>query len=136
MTEKTWMIAGCCAAVFALVQPALPASDGDSIFEQRCKTCHDPAIERAPGKAELAARPRADIVRSLTSGIMAPMAQGLSAEQIQSVATYLTPEARPAAPLPAAAAADPKCPVNAPIKAGRSDWSRAGFDDESTRYQP
>src|SRR5271154_53243 len=99
---------GCLALVLAAAPHALRAAEGDALFEQRCKSCHDPAIERAPGKAELAARPRADIVRSLTSGIMAPMAQGLSAEQIQSVATYLTPEARPAAPLPAAAAADPK----------------------------
>src|SRR5271168_1673723 len=145
MTQKSWIILACCAGAFAFVQPALAASDGGSIFEQRCKTCHDPAIERAPGKAELATRPRADIVRSLTSGIMATMAQGLSAEQIQAVAAYLTPDARSAAETPAerrpatpvaAAAVEPMCPNNPPIRAGSSDWASAGFDDASTRYQP
>jgi polyvinyl alcohol dehydrogenase (cytochrome) len=149
MTKKLRMIAACLTAVLATVPPALraaPASSGDELFAQRCKSCHDPAIERAPGKTELAARPRADIVVSLTSGIMAPMAQGLTAEQIQSVAAYLTPESRsasetpaerrPAAPVTAATLVDRMCAGNPPIKAGKSDWSSAGFDDASTRYQP
>ena len=145
-SEKTGLVVTCCAGAVLACSPALPAApgtDGDSIFEQRCKSCHDPAIERAPGRAELAARPRADIVRSLTSGIMAPMAEGLSAEQIQSVAAYLTPGSAPETPAeqrPAALSAptgvDPKCQVNAPIKAGKNDWPSAGFDDASTRYQP
>jgi polyvinyl alcohol dehydrogenase (cytochrome) len=150
MPEKSWTIIACLAGALAALAPALRAAptnapSGNEIFEQRCKSCHDPAIERAPGKAELAARPRADIVLALTSGIMAPMAQGLSTEQIQSVAAYLTPEARaasesaaerrPTAPVSAAVGVDPMCAANPPIKAGRSDWSSAGFDDESSRYQ-
>jgi polyvinyl alcohol dehydrogenase (cytochrome) len=140
-TEKSWLIVACLGGALAALSPALraaPAATGSEIFEQRCKSCHDPAVERAPGKVELAARPRADIIVALTSGIMAPMAQGLSAEQIQSVAVYLTPEAaarRPTAPLIPAVAVDRMCAVNPPIKAGRNDWSSAGFDDESTRYQ-
>src|SRR5271169_1266412 len=102
MTEKSWMTIACLAGALAAAPAihAAAAAGGEEIFAQRCKSCHDPAIERAPGKAEMAARPRADIVVALTSGIMAPMAQGLSAEQIQSVAAYLAPETRsaPAAP--------------------------------------
>jgi polyvinyl alcohol dehydrogenase (cytochrome) len=140
-TEKSWLIVACLGTALATLSPTLraaPATNGSEIFAQHCKSCHDPAIERAPGKAELAARPRADIVLALTSGIMAPMAQGLTAEQIQSVAAYLTPEARLSTPAPStpAAAVDRMCAVNPPIKAGGSDWSSAGFDDESTRYQP
>ena len=140
MTEKSWMMIAGLAAALATLSPELhaaPGGIGGELFEQRCKSCHDPAIERAPGKTELAARPRADIVLALTSGIMAPMAQGLTAEQIQSVAAYLTPdERRPATSLPASVGVDRMCAANPPIKAGRSDWSSAGFDDESTRYQP
>ena len=47
----------------------------------RCKACHDPAIERAPSRAELAIRPRGDIVSALTTGIMAPMAKGLTQDE-------------------------------------------------------
>jgi polyvinyl alcohol dehydrogenase (cytochrome) len=126
--------------------PTVASSAGATVFEQRCKTCHEPPIERAPGKGELAARPRADIVRSLTSGVMLPMAQGLSVDQIQAVAAYLTPEAaradgtlgvdpRPAAP-GAAAANEPFCQTHLPLKAGDSDWPSAGVDDVSSRYQP
>ncbi|MGO9933002.1 MAG: PQQ-binding-like beta-propeller repeat protein [Steroidobacteraceae bacterium] len=146
MTEKAWMFAAGAAGALLALSPAVPgapAPDGAAIFEQRCKSCHDPAVERAPGRAELAARPRADIVASLTTGIMAPLAQGLSAEQIQSVAAYLTPGAQagsepPAQGRPAATSApvDPMCEVNPPLRAGRSDWASAGFDAASTRYQP
>jgi polyvinyl alcohol dehydrogenase (cytochrome) len=139
MTKTSWMMAACLAgtlALWALASRSASASSGEDLFAQRCKSCHDPAIERAPGKAELAARPRGDIVLALTSGIMAPTAQGLSAEQIQSVAAYLTPETRPAAPQAAAAGVDRMCTNNPPIKAGKNDWSSAGFDDGSTRYQP
>src|ERR1700675_2202059 len=130
MTKKSWIIVACLTGALATMAPAVRAaqvSSGEDLFAQRCKSCHDPAIERAPGKAELAARPRADIVVSLTSGIMAPMAQGLSAEQVQSVAAYLSPETRsasetpaerPAAPVTAAAPVERMCASNPPIKGG------------------
>src|ERR1700675_4050246 len=128
MTKKSWIIVACLTGALATMAPAVraaQASSGEDLFAQRCKSCHDPAIERAPGKAELAARPRAAIVVSLTSGIMEPMAQGLSAEDIQSVAAYLTPDTRsasetpaarrPAAPVIAAALVDRMCASNPPI---------------------
>jgi polyvinyl alcohol dehydrogenase (cytochrome) len=120
--------------LFAPALLATAAPEGALIFEQRCKSCHDPAIDRAPGKSQLAATPRADIVRALSSGVMVPMAQGLSADQIQAVAAYLSPEN--AAGAAAAGSADPMCKSNPPIKAGSGDWRSAGFDEASTRYQP
>lgn len=128
-------------AAVAAVSPALRAapdsSPGVSLFLQRCQVCHDPAIERAPGKAELAARSRGDIVRALTSGVMAPMAEGMSADQIAAVAAYLSPDPELRAALPAniPAGGEPMCTSNPPIKAGSSNWASAGRDDFSTRFQ-
>jgi polyvinyl alcohol dehydrogenase (cytochrome) len=140
ITSRSWMFAA--GPILALLTwaPALCAAadlnTGQAIFTQRCQGCHDPAVERAPGKTELAARPRADIVRSLTSGVMAPMAQGLSADQIQAIAIYLTPEpSAPAAPANTQVASDPMCTGNSSIKAGTSDWASAGNEDSSSRYQ-
>jgi polyvinyl alcohol dehydrogenase (cytochrome) len=107
-------------------QPA----DGKSVFDARCKSCHEPAVERAPTRAELALRSPADIVAVLTSGVMAPMAKGLSHPDIEAVALYLAPGR------PGSAGADKPCAVNAPIQASSSDWPTLGPDDNSTRFQP
>src|ERR1700755_211743 len=63
---------------------------GESIFEKRCKSCHEPAIDRAPTKDILRTLPPGGIIDALTSGVMQPMAAGLNAEQKQSVAAYLS----------------------------------------------
>ena len=132
---------------------------GKQVWESRCKACHEPAIERAPSRAQLSQRPPADIITALTAGVMVPMAQGLSPDQIKAVADYVTQPASgeavaaPQAAQPRAAASggasevsrllavpapvgtDPMCKVNGPIKPGVSDWATVGFDDKSTRFQ-
>jgi polyvinyl alcohol dehydrogenase (cytochrome) len=123
-----------CVVAMDFATAASPAADrGATLFEQRCKLCHEPAVERAPGRPELAARPRADIVRALTSGLMAPMAQGLSADEIQSVAAYLSPDAGRAEA--AAEAKEPVCASHSPIRAAQGDWNSFGFDANSSRFQ-
>src|SRR5271165_2563881 len=78
-------------AVLTLAQQAAnQPANGEAIFNARCKSCHDPAVERAPGRLELAVRPRTDIVTALVTGVMAPMAQGLSRPEIEAVALFLT----------------------------------------------
>ncbi len=78
-------------AAFAQTAPA-PAqfSQGEAVFGSRCKVCHEPAVERAPERSELATRKPAEVVAALTSGIMKPMASGLSDDDIAAVAAYLT----------------------------------------------
>ncbi len=116
------------------------AKTGEHVFKQRCQACHDPAIERAPNLADLSARPRAAIVNALTAGIMVPMAQGLSPEQIQAVAVYLHPGEASAAAGPAVpvelARKYPLCAEHPPIVSSSSDWTSTGFDAAGTRFQP
>jgi polyvinyl alcohol dehydrogenase (cytochrome) len=109
---------------------AAPPTSGESVFNARCKMCHDPAVERAPSRAELAFRAPADIVAALTTGVMAPMAKELSRPEIEAVALFLTPGQQLGA-----AGADPLCAENGPIKAGASDWPALGPDENSTRFQ-
>jgi polyvinyl alcohol dehydrogenase (cytochrome) len=118
------------AAVLAQQTSASPAN-GEALFNARCKSCHEPAIERAPGRTELAMRPREGIVTALTTGVMAPMAQGLSRPEIEAVAAFLTPS-QTAMP----AGTDKMCSSNEPIRASASDWATLGLDENSTRFQP
>jgi polyvinyl alcohol dehydrogenase (cytochrome) len=123
---------------------AMAAPDGGAIFNQRCKSCHEPAIEHAPSRATIAAYPRANVIAILTDGEMAPMAKGLSKDEIAAVAAYLTPTASAAAGgdgrrrrgMVAPVGVDKMCEVNSPIHTGPSDWSRLGQDVGSSRYQP
>lgn len=63
---------------------------GEAIFKERCKDCHEPAVDRALTREELAAKPVAEIVAALTTGPMAPVAEGLTAEDKEAIAAYLT----------------------------------------------
>jgi polyvinyl alcohol dehydrogenase (cytochrome) len=132
-------------AAAAQAQPA--ASSGQQIYETRCQLCHEGGAPRAPSRDDLAQRSPGDIVQTLTSGVMAPMAQGLSDADKQAVAAYLTtPGQAQAAARPTGtempqvavrgpSAPDPKCAANPPIQAGPSDWASMGIDDASTRFQ-
>jgi len=77
-------------ATSAVGQTAPDRAKGQAIFEERCKACHDPAVDRAPPREELAAKPTADIVAALTTGPMAPVAEGLTPQDKQAIAAYLT----------------------------------------------
>jgi polyvinyl alcohol dehydrogenase (cytochrome) len=103
---------------------------GNDIFNARCKSCHEPPVDRAPGRAELAIRPRADVVAALTRGVMAPMAQGLSQSEIASVAQFLAP-----GPQLGPAGVDKLCALNPPIKATSADWPALGVDANTSRFQ-
>ena len=152
----------------AVAQSAAPGGEmqpGGAVFSSRCKSCHEPAIERAPDRRELATRDRADIVAALTTGVMKPMAAGLSAAEIQAVAAYLGQPARaapvagspipPAGPAAGPAAgrvatapasrrvavpsvgADKMCEGLLPaLGAGPGDWSSVNLDARATRHQP
>jgi len=119
------------AALTLAQQAATQAANGEEIFNARCKTCHDPAVERAPSRLQLAFRPRADIITSLTSGVMAPMAQGLARAEIEAVALYLAP-GQQSGP----AGTDTMCTTHGPIQASAFDWPSLGLDENSSRFQP
>lgn len=85
------LVAGAAGLATSAVGQAAPdKAKGEAIFEERCKACHDPAVDRAPSREELAARPPADIVAAMTTGPMVPVAEGLTPEDKLAVATYLT----------------------------------------------
>ena len=79
-SARSWLFGAALAAASAVsvAAHAQGAPDGQAIYETRCKACHDGGNPRAPSRADLGQRAPADIVTALTSGIMQPMAAGLS----------------------------------------------------------
>lgn len=124
------------AVAFLVIEPLVVAQEttqganGETVFATRCKSCHEPAVERAPTRDELAFRTPADVVTALTIGVMAPMAKGLSRPEIEAVALFVAPGQL------GTAGADQMCSSNDPIKAGASDWPALGPDENSSRFQP
>jgi len=90
-TAATALVAsGAILASAAVGQTAPDKARGEAIFKERCKVCHDPAVDPAPSREELAARTPEDIVAALTTGPMAPVAEGLTPVEKQAIAAYLT----------------------------------------------
>src|SRR5689334_19289782 len=88
---RAWVIAGGLAALIAGVATAQtpPSGNAEALFQSRCASCHDPNIERAPSRATLKEMAPAQIAGALESGVMAPMAQGISKDDIQILAAHL-----------------------------------------------
>lgn len=80
----------------APVPPRKPGTAGDAIavgrklFQARCASCHASGQPGTPSRADLAQLPPARIVESLLHGVMRPMAGGMSKEDANSVASFLT----------------------------------------------
>lgn len=116
------------------------------IFDARCKACHEPPVERAISRAEMAMRAPESIVAALTTGPMQPMAQGLSRADIDALAVYLSGKPLGAAgggghgrfmrPSAAPQPADVMCKADTPIRSGPSDWNGYGQNPTGARFQP
>ena len=144
MRISTWAAAAAAALGAALLAvsgagaQAPAAAGGEAVFNARCKGCHDPAIERAPGRAALAAFRPEQIVDALTNGVMKPMSAGLSDADKQAVAAYLTAGVQqvarrggPTGPI----GVDQMCAANPPIRDTGQDWTSVGLDPGSHRFQ-
>lgn len=121
------------ACVLVAAQPAsAQGTMGEALFTQRCKSCHDPAVQRAPTRLELSFRARADIVAALTTGAMKPMAAGLSADDVKAIAAFLAPSRQ----LKVAGNDAPCASQASAIQARSSDWPVLGRDEHASRFQP
>jgi polyvinyl alcohol dehydrogenase (cytochrome) len=128
MVGISWLLVGLFGMTAATVGAAQPAAaqpvNGEALFASRCKSCHDPAVGRAPGKLELLVTARREIFNAVANGVMSPMAQGLSKEEIEAIAAYLTPLQN------YAGGVDPMC-----ARVSGSDWQSPGKDTGFSHYQ-
>src|SRR5947207_6676677 len=99
---------GLSAASLSQPAPGGGAGDSEALFAARCKSCHEPAVPRAPGREQLRRLPNQEIVEALSVGVMQPMAAGLTPTQIVELAAFLTGRsAQPSEVLGLARAAPP-----------------------------
>lgn len=129
-----------CAAgsVLAAEQPALDAATrklvdrGRVVYTQHCASCHDHPRERIPHREALRYRTAGAVVRTLTRGVMHPMAEGVAVDDIRALATFLTG----AVPEPEPEPAPNRCnDPGGPVVIGPDDWPVTGGDVRNTRHQ-
>ncbi|HEV7691386.1 MAG TPA: PQQ-binding-like beta-propeller repeat protein, partial [Hyphomonadaceae bacterium] len=134
---RAWAVAGGLAVLMtsAAVAQTPPPENAEALFQRRCASCHDPNIERAPSRASLREMAPAQISGALESGVMAPMASGLSKDDIQMLAAHLGSTAQASAAQSAAAttAPVPSVPV---IWAPPAEWRGYSGGYSSQHYSP
>ena len=119
------------AAATSAEAAAAVVAHGETLFKTRCASCHDPAVDRAPPKVALTRHFPDDLAATLKTGIMQPMAAGLSDADINSIAAYLSSDGMTEqASDPAACATAAKFSMSGP---GWNGWS---IDARNSRLQP
>ena len=117
----------------------VPAPDQSNpaaaLYAQRCAQCHDHPVDRIPPRAFLGiVKTPEQVVTTLTSGVMQPMAAGLNPDQIKSLAVFVTGKEPGATHDP-----DPdanRCAAAAPpITLDPTDWNGWGHDWSNARFQ-
>ena len=113
------------------VLPAAAAVSGEAVYQKRCSSCHDAAVERAPSRATLQQLSVARILRTLDFGVMINIAYPLNRDEREAVAKFLGVD-RPDTPVPAKAyCADRTVTVGA---APSPAWNGWGPELTNTRY--
>jgi mono/diheme cytochrome c family protein len=70
--------------------PGAAPADGAALYAQRCAACHDHPQGSIPPRAWLATLPRSRIAETLSAGAMRVQAAGLSADEIEAVALFVS----------------------------------------------
>jgi polyvinyl alcohol dehydrogenase (cytochrome) len=107
---------------------------GDRLFAARCATCHTEEAGYAPARAVLTTRTVDQLVGIMTHGAMAAMAEGLSTNQIDAIARYLS---RVTTVVEGAPSEDGYCSEpSGPVRLTSGGWNGWSPDPRQSRYQP
>ncbi len=109
------------------------AAPGEALYQERCAVCHDHPKERIPPRLLLSIRSPNSVAKALTRGTMRPMAEGLSADDITALATFLTGRVPGTEPVPVA---NHCTQPGAPVTVGAHDWPVIGRDVAGSRFHP
>ncbi len=125
------------ATVFTPVAPgptlAAAGPVAAPLFASKCAGCHEPASGRAPDREQLRARPPEAVLDALTDGVMRAQAEGLTPQQIRSLAVFV---ANKTFSLPNTRLADNMCRTNPVIRPTASSWSGWANGLAGHRFQP
>jgi polyvinyl alcohol dehydrogenase (cytochrome) len=110
--------------------------DGQTLYRERCATCHEGGASRAPSRAAMEEMSQENIRFALTKGGMKPQAADLTQAQIDSLAAFLSPHVSERDLVPTdsnlCAQGGPKFDP----QANDPHWNGWGVDAAQHRFQP
>ena len=77
-------------SVVAGVQESTKSADVEDLYVQKCATCHEGGLSRAPNRTALAQMSSENIRFALTRGTMKEQAQSLTMAQIEALSKFLS----------------------------------------------
>jgi len=124
------------AGIVAAQEKTAAKNEGEALYGERCASCHDAGVARAPSRAAMAEMPPDGIRSALTTGRMSSQGANLTAAQIDAVSHFLSNQAAAQQQAPweqfaCHAAGRPLVPV-----AGQPQWNGWGADASESRFQP
>ena len=124
-------------AVIVALSMSVPAVwgavSGESVYQQRCASCHDSGNPRVPPRDELKKLPVTRILRAMDFGVMNNVASKLRQDEREAVASYLGVAGDIGQPPATAYCAERTVKLTGNGKASWNGWSPA---PTNTRYQP
>jgi len=123
------------ACVVARAQDNSTNQDAETLYGQRCASCHDGGAARAPNRAALGLISVENIRFALTSGSMTTPAAGLTPAQIEALSRYLSKQV----PATEQSAATGMCAEGGALfapEANEPHWNGWGVDSSQHRFQP
>jgi polyvinyl alcohol dehydrogenase (cytochrome) len=120
--------------VFLLCAPVW-AQDGAALYKQRCASCHEGGVARAPQAEALKQMSPENVAFALNSGSMALQAFGMNQAEIRAVSEFVTGKAMAKEPFPKTA----YCAGAGPSldqSLTRPRWNGWGVDPANHRFQP
>jgi alcohol dehydrogenase (cytochrome c) len=111
----------------SLSQPAggSGGAESEALFAARCKSCHEPPVPQAPSREQLRGRTNQEIIGALTTGVMQPMAAGLTPAQVIDLAAFITGRSATSTELLGLARAGPPPPDARPDAAAAAVLGKA-----------
>jgi polyvinyl alcohol dehydrogenase (cytochrome) len=111
------------------------AQDGAALYRQRCASCHEGGVARAPQADALKQMSPENVVFALNSGSMAFQAFGLTQAEIRAVSEFVTGKAMANEPFPKTAYCGDAGP-SLDQSLTKPRWNGWGVDQANHRFQP
>src|SRR6266581_4754086 len=117
--------------------PSIAQPNGAALYSQYCSQCHDAANSRAPGRSLLQSMTLEEVLKTLSTGSMASIAQDRTNVERTAIASFITGKGSEGSR--ASTDISGQCvqnPVGFPQRLDGPRWNGWGADIGNSRFQP
>src|SRR6185437_7112363 len=125
-----------CVSALLLVAVAANAQNGETVYNERCASCHNSATPRVPPESALRSMNLMRVLAALQTGVMKTVGDTLTPQERYAVALYLSAGAAPkAAAAPPASAFCAKTAQQFRFSSSGPAWTGWSTSENNWRFQ-